>query len=67
MSMTHELRIRRAAHLVLAGLVIQLACTLHWTPLTFVLFAMLGVPLVLLGVCLYVSTVWRILKERKAL
>jgi hypothetical protein len=67
MSVTHEQRIRRAAYLVLAGLFIQLASTVHWTPLTFVVFAMLGVPLVLLGVFLYLSTVWRILKERKAL
>jgi len=65
--MTHDLRIRRAAQLVLAGLVIQLATTLYWTPLTFVLFTMLGVPLVLLGVAVYVFTVWRILKERQVL
>ena len=65
--MTHDLRIRRAAQLVLAGLVIQLATTLHWTPLTFVLFTLFGVPLVLLGVAVYVFTVWRILKERQVL
>ena len=65
--MGHEQRIRRAALVVLVGLLVQLASTLYWAPLTFVLFAMLGAPLVLIGVCLYVSAVWRILKERKAL
>jgi hypothetical protein len=65
--MGHEQRIQRAAYFVIAGLLVQLASTIHWTPLTFVLFAMLGAPLVLVGVYLYASTVWRILKERKAL
>ncbi len=65
--MSHEKRIRKAALLVLAGLLVQLFTTLFWTPLTFVVFAVVGVPLVLLGVLLYVATLWRILKERKAL
>jgi uncharacterized membrane protein YidH (DUF202 family) len=65
--MSHEKRIRVAALLVLAGLLVQLGATLFWSPLTFVVFASVGVPLVLLGVLLYVATVWRILKERKAL
>jgi hypothetical protein len=65
--LSHEKRIRRAALLVLAGLLVQLFATLYWTPLTFVLFTAVGVPLVLLGVLLYVLTVWRILKEQKVL
>lgn len=65
--MSHETRIRVAALLVLAGLLVQLGAFLYWTPLTFVVFAMVGMPLVLLGVLVYVATVWRILKERKAL
>jgi hypothetical protein len=65
--MSHEKRIRVAALFVLAGLLVQLFSTLFWSPLTFVVFAMVGVPLVLLGVFLYVATLWRILKERKAL
>jgi hypothetical protein len=59
--------IRRAALFVAAGLGVQLFSTIHWTPLTFVIFAMVGAPLVLIGVFLYVATVWRILKERRAL
>lgn len=65
--MSHEKRIRRAALLVLAGLLVQLFTTLFWSPLTFVVFTAVGVPLVLLGVGLYAATVWKILKERKAL
>ncbi|MCP3097961.1 hypothetical protein LZ198_03620 [Myxococcus sp. K15C18031901] len=65
--MTHEKRIRRAALLVLAGLLVQLFTTLFWSPITFVVFTAVGVPLVLLGVCLYGVTVWKILQERKAL
>ncbi|MDQ3266607.1 MAG: hypothetical protein M3Y59_23655 [Myxococcota bacterium] len=65
--MTHEKRIRVAALIILAGLLVQLFSTLYWTPLTFVIFAALGVPLVLVGILLYLSTVWKILKERKAL
>ncbi len=65
--MSHEKRIRIAALIVLAGLLVQLFSTLYWTPLTFVIFTALGVPLVLLGIVLYLSTVWKILKERKAL
>ncbi|GEN11980.1 hypothetical protein SAMN05443572_113273 [Myxococcus fulvus] len=65
--MSHEKRIRRAALLVLAGLLVQLFTTLFWSPLTFVVFTAVGVPLVLLGVGFYVVTVWKILEERKAL
>jgi predicted membrane channel-forming protein YqfA (hemolysin III family) len=65
--MSHEKRIRKAALFVLAGLLVQLFATLFWTPLTFVAFTVVGVPLVLLGVLLYGVTVWRILKEQKAL
>jgi uncharacterized membrane protein YidH (DUF202 family) len=59
--------VRRAALFVAAGLGVQLVSTIHWTPLTFVIFAMVGAPLVLIGVLLYVAAVWRFLKERKAL
>ena len=65
--MSHEKRIRMAALFILAGLLVQLFTTLFWTPLTFVVFTAVGVPLVLLGVLLYAVTVWRILKEQKAL
>ena len=63
----HERRIRQSALLILAGLLVQIATTIHWTPLTFVLFAMLGTPLVLVGVVLFLVTVLRILSEKQAL
>ncbi|MBN8228606.1 hypothetical protein JYK02_13925 [Corallococcus macrosporus] len=65
--MSHEKRIRVAALFVLAGLLVQLFARLAWSPLAFVVSTAVGVPLVLLGVLLYVITVWRILKEQKAL
>lgn len=65
--MTHASRLRRAALIVLAGLLIQLGCTLLWSPLSFVLFAAAGVPLVVLGVVLYAAAVLRFLAEKKAL
>jgi len=65
--MSHEKRIRMAALFILAGLLVQLFTTLFWSPLNFVVFTAVGVPLVLLGVLLYALTVWRILKEQKAL
>jgi hypothetical protein len=67
MIMGHERQIRRAALFVLAGLLVQLSSAIHWTPLTFVAFAMIGAPLVLVGIFLFVSTVWSILKEKRAL
>lgn len=63
----YETRIRRATYVVMVGLLVQLGSTAYWTPLTFVLFAMIGIPLVLLGVFLYATTVFAILKEKNAL
>lgn len=65
--MNIEKRMRRATLVVMAGLLVQLGSTLHWTPLTFVLFAMVGVPLVLLGCVLYATTVLAYLKDKQAL
>ncbi|MFP2902710.1 hypothetical protein [Corallococcus sp. 4LFB] len=65
--MSHEKRIRVAALFVLAGLLVQLFTRLAWSPLAFVVSTAVGVPLVLLGILLYGITVWRILKEQKAL
>ncbi|GMU01124.1 hypothetical protein KH5H1_52440 [Corallococcus caeni] len=65
--MSHEKRIRVAALFVLAGLLVQLFARFAWSPLAFVVSTAVGVPLVLLGILLYAITVWRILKEQKAL
>lgn len=44
--------VRRALGLVMAGLSIQLGCAFFWSPATFLLSALLGMPLVGLGVLL---------------
>jgi hypothetical protein len=42
--------VRRALGLVVAGLVVQLGCAFFWSPATFLLSALLGMPLVVAGV-----------------
>ena len=41
--------VRRALGLVLAGLAVQLGCAFFWSPATFLLAALLGTPLVMVG------------------
>ena len=53
------LRLRRSLALVIAGLLIQLLCTLWWSPAAFILFAVFGVGLVLLGVGWFLFSAWR--------
>ena len=62
--MTHK--IKRAAALSGVGLAIQVVAALHWTPATFILSAALGVPLVLAGSVLFMSAIWRNLKDKGA-
>ncbi|MES1206862.1 MAG: hypothetical protein ABUS79_13070 [Pseudomonadota bacterium] len=59
-------KIRRAAAVGGMGLVVQLAAALHWTPATFVLSAAVGVPLVLAGGVLFLSAVWRSMRDKGA-
>jgi hypothetical protein len=42
--------VRRALALVVAGLAVQLGCAFFWSPATFLLSALLGMPLVVAGV-----------------
>ncbi len=67
MSMNNEQRVRRGLALTMVGLALQLGAKLHWTPLTFVISASVGVPLVLVGGLLFLSAVWRTLKAKGAL
>jgi hypothetical protein len=46
---TNVCAVRRALGLVMAGLAIQLGCALFWSPATFLLAALLGMPLVVAG------------------
>lgn len=44
--------VRRSLALIVAGLGVQLACAFFWSPGTFLLSALVGVPLVVLGALL---------------
>jgi hypothetical protein len=59
-------RIRWAGVAAGTGLALQLAAALHWTPATFILSAVIGVPLVLAGGVLFLSAVWRNMKDKGA-
>lgn len=50
-----------------AGLVVQLGAALHWTPLTFVLSAVVGVPLVVVGGAIFLHAVWRNMSDNGAM
>jgi hypothetical protein len=58
---------RRAAVVAGAGLVVQLAGSFYWTPLTFILSAAIGLPLVGLGALMFLRAVVRIMKDKGAL
>lgn len=58
---------RRAAVLSGLGLLVQLAASFYWTPLTFILSAAIGLPLVGLGALVFLRAVVRIMKDKGAL
>lgn len=61
MTAARELAIFKwALGLVVGGLVVEMVCLWDMTPGTFVIFASLGVPLVLLGILLFVVGLWRL-------
>jgi tryptophan-rich sensory protein len=57
---------RRATVVTAVGLLVQLASSFYWTPITFVLSAAVGLPLVLLGAALFLRTVVRFMKNKGA-
>jgi hypothetical protein len=59
--------IRRGAILTALGLMVQLMAGLRWTPITFILSAAVGLPLVLLGALFFFRGVWGILRAKDAL
>ncbi len=59
-------RIRRAAVVGGLGLLVQLVAALHWTPVTFILSAAIGAPLVLVGGGLFLRAVWKNMREKGA-
>ncbi|MEL6760398.1 MAG: hypothetical protein AAFP04_08320 [Myxococcota bacterium] len=60
-------RIRRASGLIVVGLLIELLAFLYWTPFTFIVFASVGLTLIVGGVAWYVIAILLYLRERKAL
>jgi hypothetical protein len=62
----NDVTFRRATVVTALGLAVELAAALHWTPVTFILAAAVGVPLVLVGGALFLRAVWRFMKERGA-
>lgn len=58
---------RRAAVVAGAGLLVQIAASFYWTPLTFIASAAVGLPLVGVGGLLFLRAVFRIMKEKGAL
>jgi hypothetical protein len=59
-------KIRRAAVVGALGLVVQLAAALHWTPMTFIVSAVVGAPLVIAGGGLFLAAVWRNMRDKGA-
>ena len=60
-------RIRRAAVVSGLGLGAQLLAAFHWTPMTFILSAAVGAPLVIAGGVLFLAAVWRNMRSKGAL
>ena len=58
---------RRAAVVAGLGLLVQVAGSFYWTPLTFIASAAIGLPLVGIGALMFLRAVIRIMKERGAL
>ena len=58
---------RRAAVLSGLGLLVQLAASFYWTPLTFIASAAIGLPLVGIGALMFLRAALRIMKEKGAL
>jgi hypothetical protein len=59
-------KIRRAAVVGGLGLALQLAAALHWTPITFIVSAAVGAPLVIAGGVLFLAAVWRNMRDKGA-
>ena len=58
---------RRAAVVSGVGLLLQVAGSFYWTPLTFIASAAVGLPLVGVGALMFLRAALRIMKEKGAL
>jgi hypothetical protein len=60
-------RMRTALLFTITGLIVQAFCLYDLTPGTFLVFALVAVPLVAIGLLKFALTVWRVLRETKGL
>ena len=60
-------RMRTALLLTLCGLIVEVFCLYEVTPGTFMVFALLGAPLVVAGLLVFLATVWRVLRRTEGL
>ncbi|MDX2021393.1 MAG: hypothetical protein SF187_14220 [Deltaproteobacteria bacterium] len=67
MGTKNEKQVRRGLLLTGMGLAIEVGAQFYWTPMTFVVAASVGVPLVLLGAWMFMQAAWRSLKQKGAL
>jgi hypothetical protein len=65
--MNEATRMRTALLFTVTGLIVQAWCLHELTPGTFLVFALLAVPLVAVGLLIFLLTVWRVLRETKGL
>jgi hypothetical protein len=65
--MSESAQIKSALVFILAGLIVEVFCVYRLEPLTFVVFALVSVPLVLVGIGIFVRMVWRALRRSRAL
>jgi hypothetical protein len=65
--MNEATRMRTALLFTLSGLIVEAFCLQDLTPGTFLVFALVSVPLVGVGLLLFGLTVWRVLRETKGL
>ncbi len=59
--------VRIALLLCIGGLTVQLLTSLVWSPISFIVFAAIGVPLVVCGTIVFIWTVLRELRTTGAL
>ena len=57
---------RRATVVTALGLAVELAAALRWTPVTFILAAAVGTPLVIVGGAMFLRAVWQVMKDKGA-
>jgi hypothetical protein len=65
--MNEATRMRTALLFTVTGLTVQAWCLDELTPGSFLVFALVAVPLVVVGLVIFLLTVWRVLRESKGL